>query len=210
MPIKSLPRLLAILLAAAPLTLVANSDTSECSHQSPQGALCQWPVTAIKPTQFSVGMVKVRCNQAKIEQKKRKKLAKWLKKSKNHIPAVIAPDGQIYITDRHHLATALFHAHSPKQRWNEIAKQPWLTIEYNFYTANPEQRLTMPQFWDNMAGRPRWQMVSRIGDSGSGSTITKGAGRSHPASFQPLWPRWRMTLTEPSPAGCENRAAISS
>ena len=50
------------------------------------------------------------CKRKKIEEKSRKQLKKWLRNEKRQVPAVIGPDGDFYITDHHHLATAVYRA----------------------------------------------------------------------------------------------------
>ncbi len=124
-----------------------------CTHLSTSGSVCELNVTHVRPTQFSVGMQAVRCKQAKIEKKSKKKLAKWLQKKRRRVPAVIGPDGRFYITDRHHMATALYRAQpSLDKTWTVDDKRLTLHIDYNLYAVDESARLTMDQFWDNMSG----------------------------------------------------------
>jgi len=136
------------------LSGIGAADVAEvCTRLSPAGSVCELNVTHVRPTQFSVGMQAVRCKQAKIEKKSKKKLVKWLQKKKRRVPAVIGPDGRFYITDRHHMATALYRAQpSLDKTWTADDKRLMLHIDYNLYAIDDTTRLTMDQFWDNMSG----------------------------------------------------------
>ncbi len=133
---------------------IGSAEAAEpCTPLSPGGSVCELNVAQVRPTQFAVGMQAVRCKQAKIEKKSKKKLVKWLQKKRRRVPAVIGPDGRFYITDRHHMATALYRARpSLDKTWNVDDKRLMLRIDYNLHAIDEAARLTMDQFWDNMSG----------------------------------------------------------
>lgn len=123
-----------------------SAETPLCTRRSAENTVCRLNVSTVRPTQFAVGMVAVRCRQARMEKKSPAELRHWLGKKKRRVPTVIGPDGNFYITDRQHLAAALLHS-----RFNAAQKQLVLRIDYNLY-ARPEPRLGMSEFWRNMQG----------------------------------------------------------
>ncbi len=115
---------------------------AKCDPSDPQGTQCTLLVTEIRPTQFSVGSVAASCKAESLSEKSKKKLKSYLKK--RVVPAVVGPDGNFYIADRHHLATGLFRADSPD--WGESKKKLYIEIQDNYFTA----RVTWGKFWNNM------------------------------------------------------------
>lgn len=81
-----------------------------CKSSDPPGTVCTLPVGQLRPTQFAVGSVAVTCKADHIATKSKKKLKKYLEDERRQVPAVVGPEGNFYITDHHHLSTALYRA----------------------------------------------------------------------------------------------------
>ncbi|KSP84041.1 chromosome partitioning protein ParB [Pseudomonas aeruginosa] len=88
------------------LFLACAAQAGECSSHSPVDSWCELPLAALHPTQQNVGLLQVEDEQAKLAGKKPKALERYLRKKE--IPVVIGPDGRFYLTDRHHLSSALW------------------------------------------------------------------------------------------------------
>lgn len=67
--------------------------------------ICTIPVLSLHPTQFAVGMIDANDKAKKFQALTPKDQEKYLRK--NPEPIVIGPNGEFYIIDHHHLATAL-------------------------------------------------------------------------------------------------------
>jgi len=80
------------------------------------GDLFKVPVEKLHPTQFSVGMVSAECKRRSIENKFEKgELEKFLCQEGHLVPVIIGPpEKTFYLTDHHHLCTALWRADIPK------------------------------------------------------------------------------------------------
>ncbi|WP_276148000.1 ParB-like protein, partial [Pseudomonas aeruginosa] len=94
------------------LFLSATAQAEDCSPQTSVGSWCELPLAALHPTQQNVGLLQVEDDQAKLAGKKPKALERYLRKKE--IPVVIGPGGRFYLTDRHHLSSALWRL-DPKQ-----------------------------------------------------------------------------------------------
>ena len=97
---------------------VANS-IPPCSDGITPGSLCTLPASEIAPTQGAVGMFAVDCKAKKIDDKNTSsgnKLKRYL--LERQVPAVLGLDGRLYITDRHHLSTAVFRSSIQDDRKN--------------------------------------------------------------------------------------------
>jgi hypothetical protein len=97
------------------------TDTPVSSPESPK--FCSIGLSEVYLTQYSVGRVAVQCKRKRINDKIKGKLGKHPSKKKvakelNHylmakpekraFPLVIGPEGRFYITDHHHLGTAVW------------------------------------------------------------------------------------------------------
>jgi hypothetical protein len=129
-----------LLIGGLPSTLLG--DTCDSSDQ--KDTLCTLHVDDVRPTQFSVGSVAVTCKAHNIAEKSKKKLKKHLKNEKRWIPAIVGPDGNFYMTDHHHLSTALHRAVSPK--WGNKSKVLHIQILDNFTTKDA----SWGEFWEAM------------------------------------------------------------
>lgn len=131
--------------------------------------LCSYYVGLIHPTQSVVGVAEVNCKIRKFNQMDHKELNKYI--FAHPIPAVIALD-QIFITDHHHLSTALLgsnHDHDHKyviinvtqeiktetysDLYNQLYDdhQIWLYSNTGEYPINP---LHLPNSVDLLANDP--------------------------------------------------------
>ncbi len=90
----------------------AAAQGKECGAQSQKGDLCLCEISALHPTQASVGMVEVRIKaeklKAKVDKQSEADFLSYLRKHEKEEPVIIGPGGVFYITDHHHLARALY------------------------------------------------------------------------------------------------------
>ncbi|GHD62995.1 ParB-like protein [Jeongeupia chitinilytica] len=93
-------RLLLVVLLCSPLLRAA-----PCTPQTPVGDDCQLPLVALRPTQANVGQMQVDDEAKALAGKSAEQLERL--EHKKQIPVVLGPDGNFYLTDRHHLASAL-------------------------------------------------------------------------------------------------------
>jgi len=115
---------------------------NNCKPENEPNINCKINVADIRPTQFSVGAVAVSCKAEKIANKSNKKLSKYLNKRKNRVPAVIGPDGYFYITDRHHLVSALYKV-----------KSDMTDININVIDSYYKSRISWAEFWHIMQAK---------------------------------------------------------
>jgi len=134
-----------------------NRDEAECA--APQtdpladyakGSPCKLQVDFVHPTQPAVGMTAVNCKRDKLASKSESKLDKYLSKGARVVPTVIGPDGNYYITDHHHLSTAVY-----KTLQEQPSMQPeirlYAQIVGNFYGGQPATgEEAMAKFWSTM------------------------------------------------------------
>jgi len=72
---------------------------------------CIIDIQALHPTQSAVGMDAVECKAAKISSRARAgKLDDYLRADNRWVPIVRGPGGKFYLTDHHHLSTAVWNA----------------------------------------------------------------------------------------------------
>ncbi len=135
-----------LVLATVLLTVSTPSPTwaKKCHSSDPTGSRCTLHVQDLRPTQFAVGSVAVDCKAAKISAKSKKKLKKYLAATAREVPAVVGPDGSIYITDHHHLSTALHRAKSTD--WGDDEKVLHVLIKANYNGKD----VSWSDFWGEM------------------------------------------------------------
>jgi hypothetical protein len=84
----------------------------ECSAQSKIGDICLGKLSELHPTQASVGMEEVRDKAKKLKDEMQRRSGpeffSYLRRHNKVELIVIGPGGNFYITDRHHLARALY------------------------------------------------------------------------------------------------------
>lgn len=137
---KSLALGAIVLLVSLPAVVLGDT----CKASDPPDTVCRLHVDDLRPTQFAVGSVAVTCKAQNISEKSKKKLKKYLENEKRWIPAVVGPDGHFYMTDHHHLSTALYRAVS--SRWGNKDKILTVKIIDNF----TDKDVSWGEFWDAM------------------------------------------------------------
>lgn len=120
-----------------------------CEPSDDKGDQCTLNVEDLRPTQFAVGSIAVDCKAASISKKSKKKLKKYLDDEARYVPAVIGPDGKFYITDHHHLATALYRAKSPD--WGSKDK----VLNVNIIDKYDFKKTSWAEFWSDMLAQHR-------------------------------------------------------
>lgn len=129
------------------LGLPSPSRANTCHSDDPPDTRCTLQVEKLRPTQFAVGSVAVDCKADKISGKSKKKLKKYLANAAREVPAVVGPDGNFYITDHHHLATALYRAKSKHWKdWDDGDKVLHVRVLDN-YTG---EDMSWGDFWGEM------------------------------------------------------------
>ncbi len=101
--------ILTIAVLVSPAALAGKME--KCKVDTEAGELCQIEVSGLSPTQAAVGMQAVYCKAYnRLATKSEKKLKKFLVKEKHHVPVIIGPGGKFFMTDHHHMSTALYYA----------------------------------------------------------------------------------------------------
>ncbi|MEO5363021.1 MAG: ParB/Srx family N-terminal domain-containing protein [Magnetococcus sp. DMHC-8] len=86
-------------------------------HRLEVGDIFVLPVTEVRPTQFSIGLVSVDCKKRQVEEVFAKgQMDDFLRQEGRLVPVVLGPGGAYYITDHHHLSTAVWRADIPQDR----------------------------------------------------------------------------------------------
>lgn len=121
-------------LALVVLSLLCSRALAEpaCSRAVPVHGKCEIALQALHPTQPAIGMIQVEERAARMRHDAgvEKNGSKWA------VPVVQAPDGEFYLTDGHHLASALVRIGADK-----------ITAEIIHRFDNPAT------FWDEMRAR---------------------------------------------------------
>ncbi|XCN72275.1 MAG: ParB/Srx family N-terminal domain-containing protein [Candidatus Electrothrix aestuarii] len=150
----------ALILCLSSGQALATTDLPDCQSSTASGTLCQIKVKDLHPTQFAVGSVAVECKRKKIEKKHEKdKLEKYLADPERQVPAVVGPDGNLYITDHHHLTTALYRAKDGD--WKGKDQKVQVNILENF----GETGISMEEFWNIMKMQTRVWPYDEKGDA---------------------------------------------
>ncbi len=102
---------------------------------------CWIDVNDLHPTQSAVGMGAVACKSGKIKRKADEgKLSDWLREDNRWVPMVRGPGGRFYLTDHHHLSTAVLNADIPDKQKRLYA-----------YLLKDWSHMQADVFWKNMA-----------------------------------------------------------
>lgn len=114
-----------------------------------KGDIFKMPISHAHPTQCSVGMLAVECKKREIEaafaEEEGKGLYKLLCKAKHLVPVVIGPGGVPYLTDHHHLSTAIWRADIPtdEKMVNAYVLNVWSDLDQDaFWAKMIENNLT--------------------------------------------------------------------
>ncbi|MBF0126463.1 MAG: ParB/Srx family N-terminal domain-containing protein [Magnetococcales bacterium] len=105
-----------------------------------KGDIFKLPVDQAHPTQFAVGMVAVDCKKREMEKAHASgKLEEILCQEGHLVPVVVGPENVLYLTDHHHLSSAIWRADLPGE-----AKWVYAYI-YEDWREKPRDR-----FWNEM------------------------------------------------------------
>ncbi|MBF0461786.1 MAG: ParB/Srx family N-terminal domain-containing protein [Magnetococcales bacterium] len=88
-------------------------------HPLEVGDVFVLPVEQARPTQFSIGVVSVDCKRRQIEEVfASDRMDDFLRQEGRLVPVVIGPGRALFITDHHHLSTAVWRADIPQDKKN--------------------------------------------------------------------------------------------
>jgi hypothetical protein len=77
-------------------------------NQLNKGTVCVAALNELHPTQLSIGVDEVSAKRIKLKDMGDDKLEEYLLKEKHQIPIVVGPGGVLYMTDHHHLMSAIW------------------------------------------------------------------------------------------------------
>jgi hypothetical protein len=106
------------------------------------------PILCLKPTQFAVGLLEVEHKVLEAQELKKKALAKLI--DETPIPVVVAPWGDLYVTDHHHFIFMCWHLKVRKLR---------VKVVKNYSRT----RLSYRQFWLRMVQDHRAHLYDQFG-----------------------------------------------
>ena len=135
-------------------TKVVKSDDGIITLKEKKKRGCIIDVTALHPTQSAVGMDAVECKAEKITGKAKEagKLGKYLLSDDRWVPLVRGPGGVFYLTDHHHLSTAMLNADIKDKEKRVYA-----------YLINDWSKLSDDEFWTRMVKEhDTWLKLSLI------------------------------------------------
>lgn len=111
---------------------------SICHLEMDAGTTCQIEVGDLHPGQSAVGLRQVADKVAKFSDMNEKKLQKYLKK--HPVPLVLSPDGQFYMTDKHHMSRAFMELERDDHLVYAEVKANWTKLDIN-------------KFWQHMKAK---------------------------------------------------------
>ena len=137
-----------------------NLDLPELTPEAPQGALCQVKVSKLKPTQNAVGFDEVNDKIARYSAKSKEDLRDYL--LVHPVPVVIGNGGNVYLTDHHHMANALWKAAEGGNQAGINSKNARVvvTVQYNrhglmgYHFWKEMHKLRLVYLFDNAGGGP--------------------------------------------------------
>jgi hypothetical protein len=106
-------------------------------------------VLALRPTQFAIGMSEVEHKAKKLRGLSRKKLFKYVKQ--NPVTVVRAPDGDLYVIDRHHTLMAY---------WLVGVKRASVNVEERLGS----HRMSHARFWRLMSRHHLTHLYDQFGE----------------------------------------------
>ncbi|MCI5159556.1 MAG: hypothetical protein D3906_14220 [Candidatus Electrothrix sp. AUS1_2] len=121
----------------------------KCSSKQEAGDTCLLKPDKVRPTQANVGVLEVQCKYNKFTEKNGDEMD-YLDDWQHHVPTVIGPDGNFYITDHHHMTAALWLTQKQGQHTGRHLR---IDVLKNFYDPDLKQPPTeqqMDSFWDYM------------------------------------------------------------
>ncbi len=146
--------LLLSLMLFSPIVSVAHDNNTvryqACSSEQKEGDTCLMTAdnVLLRPTQPNVGVMKVQCNYYKFTQKSADQMEKYLNEYDHHIPAIIGPDGNFYLTDHHHISAGLLLTQQQGQQTSWHLRIDVLKTFYN--SAQKVSDEDMIKFWQYM------------------------------------------------------------
>src|SRR5262249_11759538 len=105
-------------------------------------------VLDLRPTQFAIGMMEVEGKAKKLRRLSKRKLTKYVKQ--NPVAVVRAPDGDLYVIDRHHTLMAY---------WLIGVKRAPVKVEERLGS----HRLSPPRFWRLMSRHHLTHLYDQFG-----------------------------------------------
>lgn len=119
---------------------------------------CQIAIDDLHPTQSAVGMAAAACKSGRITAKARQgKLTDYLLDDGRWVPMVRGPGGKFYLTDHHHLSTAVLNADLPEKQKKLYAYllKDWSDLsEADFWAKMEKHNLTWLQSPDGKRIKP--------------------------------------------------------
>jgi hypothetical protein len=152
---------------------VAAHAEPACSRNIPVRAKCEIGISALHPTQPSVGLIQVEERVARFQGET--DFVKYT--SKRPVPVVQSPDGSFYLTDSHHLVSVLARVgatkvtaevigrfDNPHTFWREMQDKHWV---YLFDSkGNPISPAALPKNILDLSDDPYRALASYAEDAG--------------------------------------------
>lgn len=117
---------------------------SNCTADTKAGNTCLYMPLDVSPTQANVGAIQVQCKSYKFQNKSGSEMGDYLNEYDHHVPAIVGPDGKFYITDHHHMTTALWITQTKYQQHTSWRLR--VDIMESYYDSG----MTMDDFWAYM------------------------------------------------------------
>lgn len=154
---------------------------------------CLIDIKDLHPTQSAVGMDAVECKSAKITAKaKAGKLNNYLLEDNRWVPLVRGPGGVFYLTDHHHLSTAI---------WNADIKDKQKKV-YGYLLAD-WSKLKEDTFWTRMVQEHDTWLKNPAGEDISPAQLPKSIGQLQDDPMRTLsaWVRGSCGYVKCDPPG---------
>lgn len=109
----------------------ANVSARPCKKVSHKGT-CSIKIDQLRPTQFSLGMISIKAKTQEVEDAYNNGEIKEYLDSKV-APAIIGPDKNYYITDRHHTSFSIYNSNIPEKykRLEIKVLHDWSKLSFN-------------------------------------------------------------------------------
>lgn len=117
---------------------------SDCTSEAQPGDTCLLKPEKLYPTQPNVGAIQVQCKTYKYNEKSGTKMGEYLNDFTHHVPAIIGPKGNFYMTDHHHMTTAMWLTQD--KYGQHTSWQMRVDVLETFYGSS----MSMGEFWDYM------------------------------------------------------------
>ena len=119
--------------------LLANHSFAATDFRhAPEGAILATTISHLRPSQFAVGFFEVQKHEDEISELHKNQVEKFL--AEHFIPVVVSPSGDLFMTDHHHLARALWNL-----RREIHSEKVYVLIVKNWAFENPNR------FWSMMS-----------------------------------------------------------